>query len=167
MRLSGRECGSPIVLGTSYNGGEISEYYSEGNDIKVLQTRSGTKFIFNDAEGSILIEDPSGNTMFMDGKGNIKVNAPETIFMDAKNIMVSVSQDISMSAGGNISTMAGNDYNLSATNIFERASSCRESKAKELIETSKKSTYSTDEDIINLESGSLVKSNSAQQTSLY
>lgn len=92
---------APIVLGTSYNGGEISEYYSEGNDIKVLQTRSGTKFVFNDAEGSILIEDPSGNTMFMDGKGNIKVNAP-------KDIEFTAGEDMKVNVGNNLNFTVGN-----------------------------------------------------------
>ncbi|MGM5629485.1 phage baseplate assembly protein V [Apibacter raozihei] len=161
------EC--PIVLGTAYNGGEIAAYYTQGNDVKVIQTRSGTKIIFNDAEGqgSILIEDPSGNTLFLDGEGNIKVHAPETLFMDARNVVVSASQNISLSAGENISVMAGEDYNLAATNIFESAGSYRESKAKEIVETSEKGTYSADTDLVRLESGSMVKSNSAQQTSLH
>jgi len=160
---------APIILGTAYNGGEIAAYYTEGNDIKVIQTRSRTKIIFNDAQGQgfILIEDPSGNKIFMDGQGNIKVNAPETIFMDAKNVVVSASQNISMSAGENISTMAGEDYNLSATNIFESAGEGRVSNANDFIKTSKKSTYTSNEDKINLESALEVKSNSAQQTSLH
>ncbi len=38
---------------------------------KVIHTRSGTKIILNDAEGSVFIEDPSGNTYLMDGARNI------------------------------------------------------------------------------------------------
>ncbi|PQL90576.1 type VI secretion system Vgr family protein [Apibacter adventoris] len=167
--FQGGNAEAPIVLGTAYNGGEIAEYYTQGNDIKVIQTRSGTKIVFNDAQeqGSILIEDPSGNKMFMDGQGNIKTYAPETLFIDAKNVVVSASQNISMSAGENISAMAGDDYNLSAHNIFESAGAYRDSKAKEITETTKKSTYTSNEDTINLESGAIVKSNSAQQTSLH
>ena len=94
----------PVVLGTAYNGGEIAAYYTEGNDIKVIQTRSGTKIIFNDAEGqgSILIEDPSGNKMFMDGEGNIKVNAPN-------NFSVKAGKDIILQAGENMHTFVGSD----------------------------------------------------------
>lgn len=97
----------PFVLGTMYNGNESSSYHTAGNDQKVIHTRSGTKVIMNDAQGSIYIEDPSGNTWFMDGKGNITVNAPN---------------NISMTAGGNISLTAGQNINASAAmNIVESA----------------------------------------------
>jgi type VI secretion system secreted protein VgrG len=39
-----------------------------------------TKVILNDAEESVFIEDPSGNTWLMDGKGNINVNALKDYF---------------------------------------------------------------------------------------
>ena len=70
----------------------------------MIQTRSGTKIIFNDAEGqgSILIEDPSGNKMFMDGEGNIKVNAPN-------NFSVKAGKDIILQAGENMHTFVGSD----------------------------------------------------------
>ncbi|MGM5629918.1 phage baseplate assembly protein V [Apibacter raozihei] len=95
------EC--PVVLGTAYNGGEIAAYYTQGNDIKVIQTRSGAKIVFNDAEGqgSIMIEDPSGNKMFMDGEGNIKVNAPK---------------DIEITAGDNMKMQVGNDLHFTVGN---------------------------------------------------
>jgi len=53
-----RQC----VMGTNYNGSESSGYNTSVNDQKVIHTRSGTTMIFNDAEGSVFIEDPSGNT---------------------------------------------------------------------------------------------------------
>ncbi|WP_128331355.1 type VI secretion system Vgr family protein [Apibacter sp. HY039] len=105
--FQGGNAEAPIVLGTAYNGGEIAAYYTEGNDIKVLQTRSGTKIVFNDAEGqgSILMEDPSGNKMFMDGEGNISVNAP-------KNMDFTVGNDFTINVGNNLSTRVGNDNEL-------------------------------------------------------
>ena len=63
--------------------------------------------MFNDSEGSILIEDPSGNTYHMDGQGNIKVSAP-------KNISFTAGQNINISAGMNISASAGMSYNVFA-----------------------------------------------------
>lgn len=158
---------APVVLGTAYNVGEITAYYTQGNDIKVIQTRSGVKIVFNDAEGSILLEDPSGNKIFLDGKGNIKVDAPETLFMNAKNVIVSASQNIQMTAGENISTMAGQNYNLEANNIFETARQSRTSDAKNIIETSKKGTYGSEEENFHLRSGKKVKTNSSQDTSLH
>ncbi|MCX8534702.1 type VI secretion system Vgr family protein, partial [Chryseobacterium luquanense] len=79
----------PFVMGTHYNGGETSSYHTSGNDKKVIHTRSGTKIILNDAEGSVFIEDPSGNTYLMDGNGNINVNAP-------KNMTFTAGEDINI-----------------------------------------------------------------------
>ena len=114
----------PFVLGAMYNGNESSGYNTQGNDQKVIQTRSGTKIIMNDAIGSVFIEDPSGNTWMMDGKGNINVNAPKNFTLNAgeninmtagKNVSVSAGDDMSNSAGKDISQPAGNDINISAS----------------------------------------------------
>uniref|UniRef100_UPI00286DD043 phage baseplate assembly protein V n=1 Tax=Flavobacterium sp. TaxID=239 RepID=UPI00286DD043 len=100
----------PYVLGTMYNGAESSGYNTEGNDQKAIQTRSGTKIIMNDAIGSVFIEDPSGNTWLMDGKGNIRVKAPKDIIIDAGgNVSITAGINISTSAGVNISETAGVD----------------------------------------------------------
>ena len=111
--LVGFEGGSaerPYIMGTNYNGSESSGYSSSGNDQKVIHTRSGTKMIFNDAEGSVFIEDPSGNTWKMDGQGNIEVNAPKNFTVNAgENITFTAGQNINSSATMNISESAGVD----------------------------------------------------------
>ena len=112
VAFQGGNAEAPIVLGTAYNGGEIAEYYTEGNDIKILQTRSGTKVIMNDAEGSIRIEDPSGNSIFMDGKGNITTKAPETMKFQCKNMEIEVEQDIKTKVGRDIKTVVTQDYSM-------------------------------------------------------
>jgi type VI secretion system secreted protein VgrG len=100
----------PYVMGTNYNGSESSGYNTSGNDQKVIHTRSGTKMIFNDAEGSVFIEDPSGNTWKMDGQGNIEVNAPKNFTVNAgENITFTAGQNINSSATLNISESAGVD----------------------------------------------------------
>ena len=81
-------------MGTHYNGSETSSYHTSGNDKKVIHTRSGTKIILNDAEGSVFIEDPSGNTYLMDGQGNINVNAP-------KNMTFTAGDDLNINVGKN------------------------------------------------------------------
>ncbi|SEN01487.1 Uncharacterized conserved protein, implicated in type VI secretion and phage assembly [Chryseobacterium taichungense] len=101
--LIGFESGNaekPFVMGTHYNGAETSSYHTAGNDKKVIHTRSGTKIILNDAEGSVFIEDPSGNTYLMDGQGNINVNAP-------KNMTFTAGEDINITAGKNMNTNVG------------------------------------------------------------
>ncbi|RZJ89069.1 MAG: type VI secretion system tip protein VgrG [Chryseobacterium sp.] len=142
----------PFVMGTHYNGSETSSYHTSGNDKKVIHTRSGTKIILNDAEGSVFIEDPSGNTYLMDGQGNINVNAPNDMnFTAGKNVSITAGMNITASAGMNISETAGMnhssfagammmqnavaDYSLMAANIMEVAQGERKSKAKEMSES--------------------------------
>lgn len=67
-----------------------------------MRTRSGIIMVFNDAEGSALIEDPSGNKYFMDGKGNIFVTAP-------KNMTFNVGEDLTINVGKNMTTQVGED----------------------------------------------------------
>jgi uncharacterized protein involved in type VI secretion and phage assembly len=141
----------PYVIGSNYNGSENSGYNTSGNDQKVIHTRSGTKMIFDDAEGSVFIEDPSGNTWMMDGKGNINVNAPNDITMNAggtismtagKNINTSATLDITESAGANKSTTVGMmhtlsvgvDYMVNVTGkLFELVLGERKSQAKKAV----------------------------------
>jgi len=64
----------------------------------------------NDSVGSVFIEDPSGNTWLMDGKGNISVNAPKNFSINAgENITLTAGMNVSTSAGMNISESAGID----------------------------------------------------------
>jgi type VI secretion system secreted protein VgrG len=154
--LVGFESGNaekPFVMGTHYNGSETSSYHTRGNDKKVIHTRSGTKIIMNDAEGSVFIEDPSGNTYLMDGAGNINVNAPKNMsFTAGENVTITAGMNIISSAGMNISETAGMnhssfagammmqnavaDYSLMAANITEMAQGERKSKAKEVTDQS-------------------------------
>jgi type VI secretion system secreted protein VgrG len=105
----------PYVLGAMYNGNESSSYHTAGNDQKVIQSRSGTKIIMNDAIGSVFIEDPSGNTWHLDGKGNISVNAPKNFTLTAgENINMTAGKNIATSAGENMTNNAGKDLSQSA-----------------------------------------------------
>jgi type VI secretion system secreted protein VgrG len=98
----------PYIIGAVYNGGANSHYSNTNNDLKVIETRSGTLMQFNDDEGSIFIKDPSGNTWHMDGKGNISVNAPNNISMYAgNNINITAGATITTSAGANMIETVG------------------------------------------------------------
>ncbi|VXC01730.1 conserved hypothetical protein [Flavobacterium sp. 9AF] len=113
--LVGFEAGNaekPFVLGTMYNGNASSGYATSGNDQKVIQTRSGTKIILNDAQGSVFVEDPSGNTWMMDGKGNISVNAPNDMnFTIGKNFNIVVGENMNTKIGNNEEIAIGNNKN--------------------------------------------------------
>ena len=108
--FEGGNAEKPYVLGAMYNGNESSSYSTAGNDQKVIQTRSGTKIIMNDAIGSVFIEDPSGNTILMDGKGNISMNAPKNMTINVgDNLDISVGKNMTTSVGKNMDTQVGED----------------------------------------------------------
>ncbi|WP_192501877.1 phage baseplate assembly protein V [Flavobacterium sp. PL002] len=148
--FEGNNAQNPYVLGSQYNGSESSGYADGENNLKAIHTRSGTKIAFNDSEGSILIEDPSGNTWMMDGQGNISVNAPNTFSINATDINLTASKNISTSAGMNIVESAGGDkttmvgmmhslsvgvdYMINVTGkLFEIVTGERKSQAKKVI----------------------------------
>lgn len=174
----------PFVMGTHYNGSETSSYHTSGNDKKVIHTRSGTKVILNDAEGSVFIEDPSGNTYLMDGAGNINVNAPKNFTLNAgENITMTAGKDVSVSAGNNISNSANDNItSVAGTDIIQTA-------AGEIRETSdmrtedvakdfkRQSTTSnevagevsvfSEKENMTMQSGKIVEFNSAEKSKLF
>lgn len=100
----------PYVQGAMYNQSQNTAFSNASNDVKMIQTRSGTKMRMNDAEGSIFIEDPSGNTWLMDGKGNINVNAPNNMtFTVGKNLDITVGENMSTKIGANETISIGNN----------------------------------------------------------
>ena len=106
----------PFVLGTMYNGNESSSYATSGNDIKIIQTRSGHIIKFTEDE-SIIITDKSGNKIHFDTVGsNINVTAPQTINLQATDINIMASNDINISAGNNKTISVGANQNVSVGN---------------------------------------------------
>jgi type VI secretion system secreted protein VgrG len=113
----------PYVQGSIYNAGQNNSYSNEGNDVKIIQTRSGTKIRMNDAEGSVFVEDPSGNTWLMDGKGNIKVNAPNNMsFKVGKNFDISVGENMTTNIGANETMTIGNNKTEKITKNYVQIS---------------------------------------------
>ena len=96
----------PFVLGAHYNGAAKSGYKPT---TKAIHTQSGTKILLNDAEGSVRIEDASGNIYQMDGNGTIEVKAP-------KNIIFTAGEDLKFSAGRNMTTNVANNLTTNVGN---------------------------------------------------
>ena len=96
----------PFVLGAHYNGAAKSGYKPT---TKAIHTKSGTMILLNDAEGSVRIEDASGNIYQMDGNGTIEVKAP-------KNIIFTAGEDLKFSAGRNMTTNVANNLTTNVGN---------------------------------------------------
>ena len=174
----------PYIMGTNYNGSESSGYADPSNNVKAIHTRSGTKIILNDGEGSVFIEDPSGNTWKMDGQGNISVNAPKNFTLNAgdnvsitagKNVTVSAGENMENSANKDITQTAGHDINQSATGDINENSHSR----KEIVEKDFKRNSDTSNEVaseasifshtenMTLQSGKTVQVNSAEKTNMF
>lgn len=173
--FEGGNAEKPFVLGAMYNGSAASGYADPKNNLKVIQTRSGTKVKMNDEEGSVTVEDPSGNIWFMDGKGNITVTAPKNITMDAgesiimnagNNIVATAKVDVNLIAGENISEMANDDYSLTASNITETAARSRTSNAQTINENMHEGQIVSSMKDIFIESATQVNVNSGQQVKM-
>ncbi|SFW70368.1 Rhs element Vgr protein [Sinomicrobium oceani] len=184
VSYEGGNAEKPYIVGTMYNGNQKSGYATANNDLKVIHSRSGTKIKMNDAEGSIFIEDPSGNTWFMDGQGNISVNAPKNFNLTAgENITISAGKDVSVSAGGNmtnsanedIAVTAGKDISQSAAGTITEMSDER----TEIVENDFLRQANTSNEIANeismfsegenmtMQSGSTIEFNSAEKSKLF
>ena len=175
--FQGNNAEMPIVTGTLTNKNEKSGYSTPNNDYKVMRTRSGIIIVFNDADGSVLIEDPSGNKYFMDGNGNIKLLAPKNIEIEAgENIVLKAGNDIEFSADRNIEQIANQDININAQgNISEFGDHKTENITDTYIRSSEESTQfadkvsilSTTENMLLESTQKTVEINSAEKSNLF
>jgi type VI secretion system secreted protein VgrG len=149
-----------------------------------LQTATGIKLKMNDQDKSVLIEDPSGNTWHMDGKGNISVNAPKDFTLNAgENVKITAGKDVSVSAGNNINhsandnitQTAGNDINQSATGDIREFSDNRteivekdfKRQAYKSDEIANEITFFSTEKDMTMQSGKEIKFNSAEKSKMF
>ncbi|SHF61858.1 Uncharacterized conserved protein, implicated in type VI secretion and phage assembly [Chryseobacterium arachidis] len=91
----------PFVMGGMFHGG-VGLGGGINNHMRSIQTKSGIRVLMNDDEKSVTILDPSGNTYFMDGKGNITITAP-------KNMTFNVGENLDINVGKNMNTSVGAD----------------------------------------------------------
>ncbi|MEP6804397.1 MAG: phage baseplate assembly protein V, partial [Flavobacterium sp.] len=111
VEFQGGNAEMPIVLGTLTSRKEKSGYSTPNNDLKVFRTRAGIIMIYNDADGSTLIQDASGSKYFMDGKGSISLDAPNNITLNAgENINFNAGQNMNTNVGLNKTDSIDGDY---------------------------------------------------------
>jgi uncharacterized protein involved in type VI secretion and phage assembly len=102
----------PYVMGSLFHRDNSSGAATD-NTIKSIATRSGHIIEFNDDEAGawgITIKDRNGNLMHLDTVGkNITITTPETMTLNAKNMIFEVAENINVKAGKNITTVADGD----------------------------------------------------------
>lgn len=100
----------PYVIGSIFNG-KTAEGGKLDNHIKSFYTRCGSTITFDDTQRSILIKDPSDNSIYLDGEGNIKVNAPKNMTINVgDNLDITVGKNMTVAVGGNKkTTIEGNN----------------------------------------------------------
>ncbi|AZA51732.1 type VI secretion system Vgr family protein [Chryseobacterium sp. G0201] len=173
----------PFVMGGMFHGA-VGLGGGVNNHLKSIQTRSGIRILMNDEEGSVNIIDPSGNYFFMDGKGNISVNAPKNFTLKAgENISITAGKEISIDAGEsitssaneNIVATAGTDIMITATGDIKESSDTRtemvEKEFRRQSETSNEiageiAMFSEKENMT-MQSGKIVEFNSAEKSKLF
>ncbi|MBQ4820627.1 phage baseplate assembly protein V [Aquimarina sp. MMG016] len=107
---------SPIVKGSVTNASSVPESFKSGNNhLKAIKTRSGNQVTLNDADGSVTIADPSGNTIVMGGNGEITINAPNKITFSSTDVAIEASNNFSVNAGNNIAASASSNFSASAS----------------------------------------------------
>ncbi|MDN3672793.1 phage baseplate assembly protein V [Flavobacterium branchiarum] len=182
VSFEGHNVQNPYVIGAQYNGKDSSGYADAQNNIKAIHTRSGTKIILNDGEGSILIEDPSGNKWQMDGQGNINVNAPNDItFTAGENLNLNVGGSMNTNIARNKTDTIGMNNTLSIGamqmttvvgdflanvngSLFENIKGNRESDSVQRREIAKFVSLDSTEDAINFKSIKNVNSHSGSKS---
>lgn len=131
----------PYIIGSVYHGQANNSFSNAGNDVKTLQSRSGTKVVLNDQQGSVNVEDKDGNNMVMDGAGNINVTSKESIVLTCGDSKLEMKKDGTINVNGKTITHTASD---NATMVSGGASFSADGKKNEANVGSNKTTISGD-----------------------
>ena len=186
--LDGPELSHPVVVGSMFHGVNSAVLGGgKGNHIKTIRDKSSGEFIMNTDEGGdwgITIKDRRGNIIHVDTRGqNISITAPETVTIAAKNIVLNAEENIESQAGIDIISTASNDMVDYAGNDLKQTAKC------EILENSDTRTELVDQEYVlqsfsidslaseisifseeenmTLQSGKIVKINSAEKTNQF
>ncbi len=77
----------PFVLGSMFNG-KSGGGGGSGNNSKSLTSKSGCTVTLDDAKGSVVISDPGGSTVTLNGDGTMTISAPDKINIQSKEINI-------------------------------------------------------------------------------
>jgi phage baseplate assembly protein gpV len=86
IEFEGGDVSYPLWTGTWYASGAVPESATPSK--KVLKTSTGHKIVLDDDGGSLEVTDSAGNTVTLDGSGQVLVQANATVVVDAPSIQL-------------------------------------------------------------------------------
>lgn len=107
----------PYIIGAVFHGQANTNFGNGGNDVKTIQSRSGSRVVMNDSDGSMHVADSNGNNMHMDGNGNLTIEASASIKLQCGDHLIELKSDGTINANGNNITITGTDITTSGTNV--------------------------------------------------
>ncbi|MFT4093499.1 MAG: phage baseplate assembly protein V [Niabella sp.] len=115
--FEGDSATKPYVIGAVYHGKANNSFGNAGNDVKALQSRSGNKVLLDDNAGSVFVEDKDGNSVLMDGAGNVTMKSNESITLTCGDSTLNMKKDGTITVNGkDIYQVATKDIVSSAKN---------------------------------------------------
>jgi type VI secretion system secreted protein VgrG len=119
VAFEGDDPGKPYVTGCVYNGKASCDFSNAQNDIKIFQSRSGSKIEMDDRAGSVSISDKDGNCMELDGEGAILIDCVETLVLRCGDAIIELKKDGTITMNGRgITIMANGEVQVQGETIM-------------------------------------------------
>lgn len=149
--FEGGDVEKPFVVNSIYSGSSKSGGGDADNNIKSFSSRSGNKISLDDQAGSVTVVDKSGNSISIDGAGNIAINCSESITLTTGQSSLSMKKDGSIDLKGVAVNIIGDDVLVKGNNsagIGTDAASFASNKGGDADVTGTKTTVSGKSDVV-------------------
>jgi len=177
MCFEGGDPNRPYVTGSMFHG-KSGQGGGQNNHLKSIISLCNHTLELDDSPETlgITLKDKKGNSFHIDTKGgNIDITALNTITLNAKNISLNASENLSGYAGKNINMhadkdighIAGDDYQVSSNNIYTQASTDSMHTAKKYEAIAEKLRVDSTDENLELASNKEVDVQSAKKVRLF
>ncbi len=124
--------GTPYIIGALHNGQDTAPYDNGdgSNNIRTIKSRSGHIIRFDDTDGAEKIEimdkneenlitiDSASESITLESKTKIELKSPDgEIILDAKEITINTSENLTVEAGGDVGVEASGNMDLQGSEI--------------------------------------------------
>lgn len=111
----------PFILGSVFHG-KTAGGGGDNNKSKTITTRSGVAVSIDDAKGSIVVADAKGNSMNIDGAGNISIHSSAKIAISTGKSSITLKSDGTIDIIGKDITIGGENIAIGASKDAKMAS---------------------------------------------